>query len=86
MYYQVKSGVVVQEVDGELLVLDRENEQIHQLNAIASLIWSCIDGQSGLEQIAARVTEKYEVAPDVAKRDVKKLLEEFSEKNLISPV
>ena len=39
-------------VEGEMVVMDKESEQIHQLNQTASLIWQLCDGEHNRQQIA----------------------------------
>jgi methyltransferase-like protein len=86
MPYRVKSGLIAQSVDGELLLLNREQEKIHQLNPVASFIWNKLDGQNTLEQLVTAITEKYDVEQNAAKRDLERLLNELSDLNLIEVV
>jgi methyltransferase-like protein len=74
MPYRVKQGLIAQSVDGELLILNREQEKIHQLNPVASFIWNNLDGQTTKEQILMAITEKYEVDQGVANHDLESLL------------
>jgi len=86
MPYRVKPGLIAQSVDGELLILNREQQQIHQLNPVASFIWNKLDGQQSNDQLVTAIIEKYEVEQDVAKHDLESLLSELSDLNLIEVV
>ena len=86
MPYRVKPGLIAQSVDGELLILNREQEQIHQLNPVASFIWNKLDGQITLEQLVMAIANKYDVKQEVAKHDLESLLSELSDLNLIEVV
>jgi len=86
MPYRVKQGLIAQSVDGELLILNREQQQIHQLNPVASFIWNKLDGQQSNDQLVTAIIEKYEVEQDVAKHDLESLLSELSDLNLIEVV
>jgi len=86
MPYRVKPGLIAQSVDGELLILNREQQQIHQLNPVASFIWKELDGQVSIEQLVMAITKKYDVKQDVAKHDLESLLNELSDLNLIEVV
>ena len=86
MPYRVKLGLIAQSVDGELLILNREQEQIHQLNPVASFIWQELDGQVSVEQLVKVITSKYDVKQDVAKDDLESLLSELSDLQLIEVV
>ena len=86
MPYRVKKGLISQTVDGELLILNREQEKIHQLNPIASFIWQRLDGQVSIDQIVTAITERYDVKEEVAKRDLESLVNELSDLKLIEVV
>lgn len=45
-------GMVIKEVDGEVLVYDLKRDQAHCLNASAALIWRLCDGNSSIDQLA----------------------------------
>ena len=70
-------GLLVREIDGELVVLDPSAERVYQLNLTASLIWRMAREGSGVEAIAAAVAAEYVVEPEVAFRDVITMLSEF---------
>ena len=80
---QRKSGLLIREVDGEILVLDPERDQVHQLNASASLIWQHYDSGADLEEIATRLAMEFDLDEDKAKRDVRAALEDFRRLELI---
>jgi hypothetical protein len=86
MPYRVKQGLFAQLVDGDLLILNRERGEIHQLNPVAGFIWDKLDGQNTLEQLVMAITEKYDVEHDTAKRDLESLLKALSDLNLIEIV
>ena len=86
MPYRVKPGLVAQSVDGELLILNREQEEIHQLNPVASFIWNKLDGQITQEQLVMAISEKYEVDQAVAKHDLEALIHQLSDLKLIELV
>jgi len=86
MPYRVKQGLIAQSVDGELLILNREQEKIHQLNPVASFIWNNLDGQTTNEQLLMAITKKYKVDQGVASHDLESLLKELSDLHLIEVV
>ena len=57
-------------VEGEMVVLDRKEGLIHQLNQTASYIWERLDGKTPLSTIASMVVESFEVDLKTAERDV----------------
>ncbi len=54
------TGLLFREVGDELLVLDTESDQVHQLNSAATTIW---------------LASEFDVGEDAAKRDVDETLE-----------
>jgi hypothetical protein len=48
-------------VEGEVLVLDRRKEKIHQLNITASYIWERCDGQHSVVEIAKGLAASFDV-------------------------
>ena len=45
------------EVDGEAVLLHETDHQLHRLNVSAALVWSCLDGETTLEDIARDISE-----------------------------
>ncbi len=86
MPYRVKQGLIAQLVDGELLILNREQEEIHQLNPVASFIWNKLENQVEPEQLVMAIIQKYDVNQEVAKQDLESLLDELSDLHLIEVV
>src|SRR6266403_360370 len=62
--------VNVRMVDGEVVVLDRQSDLIHQLNHTASYIWDRCDGQSTVAEIANQLAAAFHVDADTAVQDV----------------
>jgi hypothetical protein len=52
-----KTGVVVEEVDGEVLVYDLDRGQAHCLKGATALVWRHADGQVPVETIVERLRQ-----------------------------
>ncbi len=50
-----KEGLITKEVDGELLVYDRDHDQAHCLNPTAAAIWKHCDGLTSATEIARKL-------------------------------
>jgi len=74
---------MVRGLDDDLLILDTEANQIHQLNQTASLIWRNVDEVSAPEQLAGLLAETFDVGEQVALTDVLQTLERFRGLNLV---
>lgn len=83
MRYKQRENLTVQAVDDEILILDLESSQIHQLNSSASFIWGLCDGEVSLDRLAEIYSEHYEVEPDTARTDVKHVTAQLCEMGLL---
>lgn len=70
-----KDGLVIQEVEGELLVYDTKSHRAHCLNRTAALVWKYCDGEQALEEVARKVEAeiRVEVSSEVVRLAVKQL-------------
>jgi hypothetical protein len=57
-------------VEGEVVILDRQRELVHQLNATASHIWECCDGHHSIAAIARDLVQVFDVDLATAEHDV----------------
>jgi hypothetical protein len=65
-----RADVNVRNVDGEVVVLDRQSDLIHQLNPTASYVWDRCDGQASVAEIAHQLAAMFEVDLNTAVQDV----------------
>ncbi|MCW8855023.1 MAG: PqqD family protein [Gammaproteobacteria bacterium] len=76
-------SILVQEVDDEILILDRKDNKIHQLNKVASLIWKKCDGHNSVDDIVELLIIDFDISPEEAKKDVIEMMRVLHEKNLL---
>jgi Coenzyme PQQ synthesis protein D (PqqD) len=69
-----RSDISVRPVGGELVVLDRTVNRIHQLNPTATFIWDQCDGQRTVQEIAEQLAGSFEVELDTAREAVTGLI------------
>ena len=70
-------------VEGEMIVLDREHDLIHQFNKTATFIWNHCDGQQSASKIANAVCENFEVDEATAIKEVIEILERLQNLRLV---
>jgi Coenzyme PQQ synthesis protein D (PqqD) len=70
-------------IDGETLILNRQDGQLHQLNPTASFIWDCCDGNSNIAEITDRLAGAYDVELGTARKDVEEVLLKLRKSNLL---
>ena len=78
-----RSDLNYRTIDGETLILNREEGRLHQLNPTASFIWDCCDGNSNIADIVDRLAGAYEVDPSTARKDVEEVLSNLRNSNLL---
>ena len=81
-----RSNLKTQLVDGEMVVLDRQQGLVHQLNKTASYIWEQCNGQRTAAEIAGQLCESFEVDRPTALNDVLEVLKRLQDLKLIEQV
>ena len=59
-----RDELTIEEIRGETLVYDLRNHKAHCLNQTAAAVWQCCDGNTTVEEIAAKVGCKLDAAAD----------------------
>lgn len=85
-YAQTRHDLAEMPVDDGLVILDRSNEKVHQLNSMSREIWDLTKQGAEPAEIADRIVLKYEVTAETAIKDVQGILEEFLKLNLLEPI
>ena len=84
MSLPVRANLSTQEIDGELVILDKENGQIHQLNSVASYIWQQIEAGLELNEILERLVSTYDIESSKAQEDLDKVIQQFKDLKLLT--
>lgn len=79
-----REDLSVKTVDDETIVMDGGNEQIHQLNTTASFIWSLLDGEHGIDEIAGAMAQTFDADEETIRGDIASTIEEFDKLGLLS--
>ena len=69
-----QKDVVVEDIDGEIVLCDRRNGKTYRLNETACAVWRCCDGRTTTRQIAGELTKDYKVDFDRALDDTEQVL------------
>lgn len=70
-------------VEGEIVVLDRREELIHQLNPTASYIWELCDGVHTPDEISNELCQAFHIDFSIAQRDVRATVEKLRQAKLL---
>lgn len=71
------------EIDGEVVILSIDKGNYYGMNKVLTAIWSWLDEPVKVAEICTRLTEVYDVTPEVAEADVLKILGELSREGLL---
>lgn len=76
-----KDGLVIQGVEGELLIYDTKSHRAHCLNRTAALVWKYCDGERTLEEVARKV--EAEMSMKVSSEVVRLAIEQLEKRKLL---
>ncbi len=80
---QLKSGLLVQTVDGELIVLDPATDAYFGLNEVGLCIFNSLEKDGTTEDIVRELIETFEVETATAEHDVGLFIEELVQSGLL---
>lgn len=76
----------VREIGDGLVIMAATGDMTHSLEEIGAFIWRQLDGRRNLDDIAAILTEEYEVSRKQAEADLAAFVEQLLDAGLVSPV
>ena len=79
----IREDVQAQKVGDELVVLDNNSGQVHQLNVSASFIWENCNGEQTVKDIAHAMADYFGINQEQALSDVNTVIQEFHGKSLL---
>ena len=79
-----KKCVELEEFDDGCILYDTEKDEVHSLNSTAASIWICCDGKHSVKDIADVVEECFKSKNKPILRDIIKIINDFSKKELLS--
>jgi len=76
-----RSGLIVQEVDSEILIYDQETNKAHCLNQTAAKVWNYCDGETTLADACSALSRDLETPID--EKLIWYAVDQFSKDNLL---
>lgn len=70
-------------IDGETVILHRDVGKYYGLNEVGTFVWELIQEPRSVDELCQEVTEEYDVEPERCRNDIKELLVDLAEKNLV---
>lgn len=79
-----QENIASREVDGEIVLVNSRNMQVHQLNRTASFVWEKCDGVHTVADIIESLTSEFDVLPETAQQEVIGLIAQLQQLDLIT--
>jgi len=76
--------VVAKVIDGEAVIINLANGMYYSLDNVGALVWSLVEDGCRLDQIAAVIVSRYEVAAAQAQQDVQDLAAHLLREDLVA--
>jgi hypothetical protein len=80
---RVPDHVLTREVDGQLVVLNLDNEQFYGLDEVGTSVWGSLTQTESVNDTIARLVEVYDVDPQTLATDIDTLLAELETRGLV---
>jgi coenzyme PQQ synthesis protein D (PqqD) len=84
--YAVSPDAACAPVEDGAVVLNMRTKRYYSLNETGAMIWRLLEDEMAVEDVVARVVERYDVDEVEARRAVAVLLDELAVEALIAPV
>ncbi len=82
--FQIREDLLIEEVDGEFVILDMHHNVYFGLEAMGKLIWELLQQEQGVDSIVTTIASHYGVSEDVVRRDVMTFIDQLVEQGLIT--
>uniref|UniRef100_B8HXX5 PqqD family protein n=1 Tax=Cyanothece sp. (strain PCC 7425 / ATCC 29141) TaxID=395961 RepID=B8HXX5_CYAP4 len=79
----MKEDVLVQELGGELVLLNLDSEEYFGLDTVGASMWQILQETGSIQATYDRLLEQYEVEPEQLKQDLLELIEKFVDHGLV---
>lgn len=80
------SGIAWRLIEGEAVLVDVRKDEVAHLNPTASFLWSRLDGERDLRDIAREMTSRYEVDEETALADLVDFAVQLLQQGLVEEV
>jgi PqqD family protein of HPr-rel-A system len=80
---RVRADLTVVELDGEAVIYDERNGDVHRLNPTAALVFSLLDGSVTIHELARDVSEAFSRPVTEIEAQLRALVDQFGESHLL---
>jgi hypothetical protein len=82
---KARDDLAVVELDGELVIYDEEQGNLHHLNPTASLVFSLFDGSATVKEHARDIANVYGMPIEEIEQQIRALIRQFRKSGLLMP-
>jgi len=68
---RVRDDIAVVEIDGELVVYDERNGELHHLNPSASVVFQLLDGTATMRELADEIARTVDASPERVEAEIR---------------
>ena len=83
--FVVHPSVITRELSGETVLLNLESGVYYGLDVVGTRVWQLLVQGRTIAGVCETMIEEYEVAPDVLRDDVSRLVGELRERGIVTP-
>lgn len=80
----IPNNVLAQELGGEVVLVNLENETYYSLNQVGSRMWQLLTEQNDVETVMQQLLQTFAVDEATLRQDVALLIDELVEEGLLS--
>jgi hypothetical protein len=82
---RAKPGVAHVEIEGERVLYDPATRAVARLNPVGAVLWTALDGEGTVADLAADAASAFEVDQGDALAGVQRLLEQLDDEGFLAP-
>ena len=86
MILTITPDVLAQEVSGEMVLLDLNNEQYLGLNEVGARVWQLLENNTDLKTIYETLLSEYEVEDSILESDLNQLITDMRDAGVVQAV
>ncbi len=81
---QQSDSSIESEIDGEVVLMNLDNNEYYSMDAIGSAIWGLLVEPMAVETVITELLEKYDVTKEICEKDTILFVSKLQEKGIIT--
>ncbi len=83
MKIKKSSDIFFKEINGEIVLLGKDKEKIHQLNQTGTFLWNNLEKTKSIKHLVQKLVEDYDIDQKTAANDVRQWITDLLDKGFI---